>query len=91
MQSERLELSNLKTRRRGTAFVIGVVLSCVFLVAGILALIAYVIAYYPLWLFSVILFIAGIFLLMVELVLVYVLITGKQYGFQSEDVEEADD
>jgi hypothetical protein len=28
---------------------------------------------------------------MVEIVLVYALVIGKHYGFQGEDVEEADD
>ncbi len=79
LNSNRLE--NFKKKRRSTPCIIGVVLISVFLISGILAIIAQIIAYYPLWLFSIIMFIAGIFLLMVEIFLLYALFAGRRYDF----------
>ena len=77
-------LKNVKTKQRNTPFTIGIVVICVFALAGLFAVVAQILVYYPLWIFAIIVFIAGVFLLMVELFLLYTLVTGKQYRLESK-------
>lgn len=91
MQPPLRQQKNVKKKRRSTPITIGFVTVCFFIVSSVLGIVAQGVVYYPLWLLAVILFIAGAFLFMFEVFLLYGLVSGKQYGFQGKDIEEADD
>lgn len=66
-----------KKRQQSTLATIGIVLVCVFVSGSVLVVQADILGYYPLCVFAVILFIEGVFILMLEIFLLYGSIAGK--------------